>query len=230
MSIFGKAIIGAFSALVAGTAMVVHGCGDKAFANVDEVLSAAESDARRLAVNEHVQPKTSGGVPPSDRGGPAEETKQEGEGAEPQFDVSSLPEPVRENLADMVQAAQSGNLEAMRPVLESNGLKPMVRNGPSTDPIAYWREQSVDGSGRDILAAILNVFSSGFVKVERQDSVMYIWPYFAERDLSKLTPVEQVELFRVVPAKQAARMMEAGKYTGYRAGISDRGILHYFKK
>ncbi|XSG81049.1 MAG: hypothetical protein ACPW61_08055 [Methyloligella sp. ZOD6] len=210
--------------------MLVYGYSDTLSADAKDAENAAEAGQSALAANEHVQPKSTAPLPLPEDEKAASDAANGDQGPAPLFDVSALPKPVQDNLAKIVEAAQSGNLEAMRPVLESNGLKPMVRNGPSTDPIAYWKEQSVDGSGRDILAVILNVFSSGFVKTEQGDSVMYVWPYFAKRDLTKLTPVEQVELFRIVPPKQAVKMMQTGKYTGYRAGISGRGILHYFKK
>ncbi|MFD0988436.1 hypothetical protein [Methyloligella solikamskensis] len=233
-NLFGNAIIRAFVALVAGAAMLVYGHNPALSADAANEISGAGMLAQELSDNEQVQPKSTEPLPlPADEKASSEAAKQSSEGDDgpkPQFDISALPERVQENLAKIIQAAQTGNLEAMRPVLESNGLKPMVRNGPSTDPIAYWKKQSVDGSGRDILADILNVFSSGFVEIERKDSTMYIWPYFAERDLTKLNPVEQVELFRIVPPKLAVKMMKSGKYTGYRAGISERGILHYFKK
>jgi len=230
MNLFGKTIIGAVPALVAGTAILVYAYGHAASANAQDAAKPSQTPPSATAANEQVQPKSSAPLPlPDDAKAEAESAAEEA-GPKPQFDLAKLPKRVQENLAQIVEAAQTGNLEAMRPVLESNGLKPMVRNGPSTDPIAYWKKQSVDGSGRDILAAILNVFSSGYVEVQQNDSTMYIWPYFAERDLTKLSPVEQVELFRIVPPKQAEKMMESGKYTGYRSGISERGILHYFKK
>ncbi|ODA67301.1 hypothetical protein A7A08_02048 [Methyloligella halotolerans] len=229
MNLFGKTFIGTVFALVAGVAMLVYGNDPAPAAVTGSAANGGDSRPRLLAANEQVRPQSTAPLPMPE-GEKAETGAAADNGPEPQFDVSSLPQRVQENLAQIIEAAQTGDLEAMRPVLESNGLKPMVRNGPSTDPIAYWKKRSVDGSGRDILADILNVFSSGFVKIERKDSVMYIWPYFAERDLTKLTPVEQVELFRIVPPKQAVKMMKAGKYTGHRAGISDRGILHYFKK
>jgi len=82
--------------------------------------------------------------------------------------------------------------------------------------------------GQDILAAMLNVFSLGFLRKGEGKEAMYIWPYFAEIDLSKLTPAEEVELFRIVPPEQALEMKKTGKYTYYRAGIGGDGVWHYF--
>jgi hypothetical protein len=75
---------------------------------------------------------------------------------------------------------------------------------------------------------MLNVFSSGFVRSGEGKEAMYVWPYFAEMDLTKLTPAQEVELYRIVPPAQALEMKKTGKYTYYRAGIAGDGVWHYF--
>jgi hypothetical protein len=144
------------------------------------------------------------------------------------YDLSALPEPVKHTLEDIIVAAQSGDIEKMRPVLESNELKPLVATPSPDDPIAFWKKMSADGNGRDVLAAMLNVFSSGFVRVGEGKEEMYVWPYFAQTDLAKLSSSQEVELYRVVPAAQAVPMKSNGKYTYYQAGIAADGVWHYF--
>jgi hypothetical protein len=77
---------------------------------------------------------------------------------------------------------------------------------------------------------MLNVFSAGFAKKGEGKETTYIWPYLAELDLTKLTPAQQVELFRIVPAQDALAMRKAGKYSYYRAAIGGDGVWHYFMK
>lgn len=144
------------------------------------------------------------------------------------YDLSALPDPVQRMLRKIIIAAESGDMEAMRPVLESRELKPMVAAAYVSDPVAYWKEHSVDGTGHDVLAAMLNVLSSGFVLTGKGDDAAYIWPYFAEVDLKALTPAQDVEFYRVVPPELAAAMKTSGKYTYYRLGISPSGVWHYF--
>jgi hypothetical protein len=146
------------------------------------------------------------------------------------YDATATPKLVQRILRMIVLAAETGELEEMRAVLESNELKPMVAAKHIDDPIAYWKAQSVEGTGRDILATILDMLSSGFVLKGKGDTGMYVWPYFAEIDLTTLTPKEQVELYRLVPPKQAKAMMASGEYTGYRLGVAPNGIWHYFLK
>jgi hypothetical protein len=156
----------------------------------------------------------------------------QGQSATPevQYDFNALPAPVQRMAERIADAAQSGDIETMRIVFESNELKPMVAGDYVEDPIAFWKKQSADGSGRDVLAAMLNALASGYVKTGSGLDEMYVWPYFAEIDLTRLTPAQEVELYRIVPAADAEAMKRAGKYTAYRIGISASGVWHYFLK
>jgi hypothetical protein len=144
------------------------------------------------------------------------------------YDFDALPVPVKRTLGKIVEAAQSGDLERMRPVLEENELKPMVSTTNVDDPIEYWKKASADGMGRDVLAAMLNVLASGFVHVGKGENEMYVWPYFAETNLALLTPSQEVELYRIMSPAIAVSMKQAGKYSYYRLGISPSGVWHYF--
>ena len=149
------------------------------------------------------------------------------------YDFNALPDPVKRMLEQIAAAAQSGEIENMRPVFESNELKPMVAAAYVEDPIAYWKKQSADGTGRDVLAAMLNIMSAGYVRVgqagdEMAGDEMYVWPYFAEIDLGRLTPAQEVELYRIVAPSLAVPMKKDGKYSYYRLGISPSGVWHYF--
>lgn len=144
------------------------------------------------------------------------------------YDFNALPDPVKRMIEAIAEAAQSGEIEKMRPVLESNELKPMIAADYVDDPIAFWKKESADGSGRDVLAAMLNVMSAGYVRVGKGQDEMYVWPYFAETGLSALTPAQEVELYRIVPPQLAAPMKKSGKYSYYKLGIAPTGVWHYF--
>jgi hypothetical protein len=162
----------------------------------------------------------------------AENDKATDGGETPQvlYDFDALPEPVQRMVEQIVVAAQTGDIEKIRPVLESNELKPMVSASHVDDPIAFWKKESADGTGRDVLAAMLNVLASGYVKSGTGHDEMFVWPYFTEIDLAKLTPPQAVELYRIVPAAEAVAMKKSGKYSFYRLGISPSGVWHYFLK
>ena len=75
---------------------------------------------------------------------------------------------------------------------------------------------------------MLNVLSTGYVRVGQGKDAIYVWPYFAETDLAKLTPAQEVELYRIVPPATCAADEESGKYTYYRLGVSPTGVWQYF--
>lgn len=198
----------ALAALVAGTAVLVY---------------ALDGDVPLMAKAEKAP--SSDSLP--DPSGKAK-NESPGEGPKVLYDATTLPEPVQRILREIIVAAQTGDIEAMRPVLESNELKPMVAPAHVDDPIAYWKKHSVDGTGRDVLAAMLNMLNSGFVLTGEGHDAMYVWPYFAEVDITGLSPRQEVEFYRAVPPKGAKVMQEKGKYTYYRLGISPSGVWHYF--
>lgn len=141
--------------------------------------------------------------------------------------IDTLPDLTRQMYEDLVEASQNGDLEEVRDLFESNELAPVLSNEHTSDPLEYWKKVSIDGSARDILAAISEVFSLPPVKNKNGD---YIWPYLAQTPLNKLTKQQQIDLFRLVGPKQATEMLKSGKYTYYEAKIGKDGTWHSFKK
>jgi len=143
--------------------------------------------------------------------------------------LAQLPEQVRKMREMILKAARSGDIEALRPVLETNELKPTVSFGGAEDPIRFWKQTSGDGQGREIMAILTEILEMDFVRMDAGTSnEMYIWPYLAELPLDKLTPEQQVDLYRLVTPKQAKAMKEFGGYIHYRLGIGRDGTWHYF--
>lgn len=147
------------------------------------------------------------------------------------YGEDNLPEPVQEMRQAIMDAAVTGDLEAMRIPIELNELAPTISEGPIVDAIRYWQKNSSDGTGREILAILLDLLDTGYVRVMTGgESAMYIWPYFAETSLKDLTPTQQVELYRVASPADVRRMRKQGRYTGYRIGIGEDGVWHDFVK
>ena len=95
--------------------------------------------------------------------------------------------------------------------------------------MAYWKKIARDGEGREIMAIMVELFRAGFVrKAPGTDDEMYIWPYFAEVPLDKLTPSQEVELLTLVTPDQLKAMRVSGKYDHYRIGIAHDGTWHFF--
>lgn len=202
-----RIIVIALGALVAGAFVLVYAEGDK---GTLQRISAATASALDVAVTGATQAPPPAGAP------------------QVLYDFNALPDPVKRMLTSIAGAAESGNIEAMRTVFELNELKPMVTTSFVDDPIAFWKKASADGTGRDVLAAMLNVLSSGYVRMGKGKDEIFVWPYFAETDLAKLTPAQEVELYRIVPPELALAMKTSGKYSYYRLGVSPTGVWQYF--
>lgn len=145
------------------------------------------------------------------------------------YDLSQLPAPVRKMRDWIVQAAKTGDLNSFTAILKRNKATLSFSFGDETDPIAYWRQSSADGTGRDILAHMVQVFSSGFVRLDPgTENEAYIWPYHFSYPLDQLTPAQEVELYQLITPEDRKGMIDAGGYIGFRGGISADGAWQFF--
>lgn len=154
--------------------------------------------------------------------------------AAPAVRIETLPPNVEDMREAILAAAQSGRVEDLKPVLEWNELPPDLGAEWGADPIAYLKKMSADGEGRELLAVLSNILAVGPATVPRgrdaENPAMYIWPYLAESDLSKLTPEQEVDLYRLMPTADAKAMREKNKWTWYRLVIGADGTWHSFKR
>jgi hypothetical protein len=153
---------------------------------------------------------------------------------EVRYDTDDLPRAVVELREAMLAAIEAGEIEELRQALDLSEHKPDVGAPPKTDPIAHWRSTSGDTQGREVLAALSLILDAGYVAVRRgpdiENNQLFVWPYFAELPLSQLTPRQEVELLRLVPATAAREMKEKGRYTGWRLAIGADGTWHTFRR
>ncbi|AWM24271.1 hypothetical protein [Sinorhizobium fredii] len=145
-------------------------------------------------------------------------------------DISKIPAPVARMRELIVEAAASGDIERLRPLLGKGPTQTQVSgSGGEEDPIATLKGLSGDQDGVEILAILLDVLSTGFVLADKgTPEEAYVWPYFAEKPLASLTPPEKVDLFRLVTAGDFAGMEELGNYNFYRVGITPDGQWKFF--
>lgn len=149
-------------------------------------------------------------------------------------DTGQLPVPVAEMRDAILAAVRSGRAEELRGPIEWNELPPAFAEDKVGDPIAHLKKLSADGEGREMLAIIANILSLGYAKLpigrDVENADVYVWPYLAERQLAALTPPEEVDLLRLMPAAEAKAMREKGKWTWYRLVIGADGTWHSFFK
>ncbi|MBO0763813.1 MAG: hypothetical protein J2P50_04385 [Hyphomicrobiaceae bacterium] len=150
------------------------------------------------------------------------------------YGTQGLPRPVLDLRDALLAAIESGRIEELGHIYDMSGMKPDLGVPGKTDPVAHWKANSGDGQGRETLAALSLILDSGYVAIPRgadiENNQLYVWPYFAEVPLGKLTPRQEVELLRLVPANVASEMKEKGKYTHWRLAIGADGTWHALRK
>ena len=160
-----------------------------------------------------------------------EKAKMSQTGIEILRDAAILPPQVDRMRRAILDAAASGEIDAMRIPMEMNEIPPMIAEKKVPDPIAHWKTVSGDGDGREILAILIQLFRTGFVRKDGgTGDELYIWPYFAETPIDKLTPAQEVELLTIVPPARAKAMKASGHYDHYRIGIAHDGTWHFFDR
>jgi hypothetical protein len=169
----------------------------------------------------------------SGQGGAKTTTQRTLQGPAPSWlaDPSKLPEKTAAMRDAILAAARTGSIEALRTPLEWNELKPEISGGPAPDPIAYWKQQSGDGEGRQILAVLLAILETPPAVVGAGTSTeRYVWPGFAEADLATLPPPLEVQLYRLVSPAEAKTMRERKTWSWWRLTIGADGTWHSFLK
>ncbi|SDB29417.1 hypothetical protein [Bauldia litoralis] len=146
------------------------------------------------------------------------------------YDPASLPTPVRRLREQILEAAASGDIERIRPIIEANGEPPAFSyNDIGDDPIEYLRSLSTDPEGREILAVLSEMLETGYVHYgEGTPDEMYVWPYFAHYPVELLTGPQIVELLKIVYPGDYEDMKTFGTYLSYRVGLAPDGTWRYF--
>ena len=161
---------------------------------------------------------------------PPDELTSDEPTAEISYDVGLLPEPVARMRKLIIEAALTGEMENLRPILEvgDDGTQLSFGDLPE-DPITFLRELSGDDDGQEILAILYEVMSAGYVHLEAgEPTEMYVWPYFFAVPLDSLDKRQRVELFKLVTAGDYEDMKNFGAYIFYRVGISPEGRWLFF--
>jgi hypothetical protein len=147
-----------------------------------------------------------------------------------EYDLTKLPDAVREMHAKLVEAAKSGKIEALRALIGAAENQTQFSLGnQDEDPLTFLLSLSGDPGGQEILAILLEILDAGFIHLDAgtpQD--LYVWPYFFAIPLDRLTDMQRVELFKIVTSGDVEDMKSFGSYIFYRAGISPDGKWRFF--
>lgn len=146
------------------------------------------------------------------------------------YNLDRLPEPVRRMHDLIVEAAKTGEIERLRPLLGLGDDQTQLSFGDvEGDPIDFLKGLSGDPDGQEILAILEEVLSAGFVHLEAgTPNEIYVWPYFFGIPLDRLDSRQKVELFKIVTAGDLEDMKQFGTYIFYRVGITPEGRFAFF--
>lgn len=157
------------------------------------------------------------------------EPSKPSDGAEAIYDLTRLPPQVAATRNALIEAARTGDVEALRPIYDEAEAPPMLSFGEIEDPITFLKLTSGDQEGREILAILIEVLEAGFVhRSAGTPDEVFIWPYFYGVPLDTLTPAQEVELFEIVTAHDLEDMRLFGAYNFYRLGITPDGSWAFF--
>jgi hypothetical protein len=132
---------------------------------------------------------------------------------------AGLPPAVAETHAGLLEAAESGDYEALRPLLPASGFSYTFGSEVQGGPIAFWQQLETETGERPIetLARILRLpytLSGG----------RYIWPFAYDKQQEELTAYERELLGDLANSYSGA----GTGYLGWRAGIEPDGTWRFF--
>jgi len=167
---------------------------------------------------------------PAAKRGPSGKTAQPADTVEP---CKTLPVPVRDMREAILAAVQTGDIKQLLVPIQWNELPPDFGGPKNEEPIAYFKKQSIDGEGREILAILGNMLSVPCVAVREgpdiENNKVYVWPYFARLSFAALKPTDKVVALSVIPREAFAQMKASGQYAYWSIRIGADGTWHSFK-
>ena len=143
--------------------------------------------------------------------------------------ADQLPAPVQRMHKAITRAARSGKIDQLREVLQLSELMPLINGKFVHDPVKSWKAASKDKNGRDILAILTEILELPAAKKVTKSGELYIWPYFAQIPLDRLSPSEAVRLYRLGSAAKIAAMIKNNHYAHAFLIIGSDGTWHSFE-
>lgn len=144
-------------------------------------------------------------------------------------DPALLPPAVAETRRALIEAAETGNVENLRPIFEAASHPVMVSFGLVEDPIEHLKVASGDGRGLESLAIMLEILDMGFAVLDPgSENETWVWPYFFAVPLDRLDDSQLVELYQLLPPRDVEEMKSFGGYMFYRLGIAANGEVVFF--
>lgn len=147
---------------------------------------------------------------------------------------TTLPTHVIEMRDLILAAVRSGRIEDLQTAIDQNELPPEVGAPQGVAPVDHLRKVSADGEGRELLAVLANLLQSDPILMpigrDVENNRVYVWPSVSEANFEKLTPAQEVALYRLMPVASAKAMIATKKWTWWRLAIGADGTWLTFIK
>jgi hypothetical protein len=154
--------------------------------------------------------------------------------AEESAQTPQLPQHVADLREAILTAARSGNIDDLKLAFDMSGTSPDLGVEHADDPIKALKALSSDGQGREILGTLMKLFdmppATQPFGSDIENNLIYVWPYLAGRPLDKLTPSEEVDLYRLVTPAEAAEMHQKKRWMWWCLAIAADGNWLMFKR
>ena len=152
--------------------------------------------------------------------------------SEPSEDLDALPAGARAMRERMLAAVATGDIDALRPVIEFNETPPMFARGGKpvgfAAAIDFLKARSFDGKGREILALLGAILEQPYARVRRGPVETFVWPAFAARQKPDPTPEVRLAMYRCSRFANILLTNDIGLPLIERVGIGADGTWHYF--
>jgi hypothetical protein len=132
----------------------------------------------------------------------------------------ALPEPVARTRRAIMDAASQQDINALAALIEPDRFTSHPGTG---NPIAAWKEDP------RVLETFVRLLDMPFAIQPADGFDVYVWPYFTQGDLSRLTQDELNLLATIgIRQKDVDTMVAFGEYTGPQLGIAADGTWLFY--
>ena len=144
--------------------------------------------------------------------------------------TDDLPPAVARLRGRILQVTQGGGIDDLLIPIQWNEVPPLFRRGQpqSFDPIAYLKERSFDGNGREMLAVLSAVFRAPHAVLTQGSTTSYVWPVFPLVPAPTPWPQERIAPWSCVRFADLATLSPQGGPLIHRTAIGIDGTWQYF--
>ncbi len=144
-------------------------------------------------------------------------------------DLSQLPTDVAEKRAELIAAAATGDIEALRPIFDAEPEPVTVSFGGPDNAVDYLKSQSADGEGLETLAILLDVLEAPFAVENHGGELSYVWPYLAAMEgIGEASAPDRVEGIRIAGVENFRTIQDFGVWIYWRLRMDADGHVTAF--